>query len=66
MLTYVSSMPFVDGKKGLSGKVVGWFFTGSFSPVIVTDEPPDVVPFLPPTAFTTGPSNVNCLVASAS
>ena len=37
-----------------------------FSPVIVTDEPPDVAPFLPPTALTTGPSNVICLVALAS
>lgn len=34
-----------------------------FSPVIVTDEPPDVAPFKPFTALTTGPSNVNRLAA---
>ena len=34
-----------------------------FSPVIVTDEPPDVAPFKPASALTTGPSNVNRLAA---
>jgi hypothetical protein len=34
-----------------------------FSPVIVTDEPPDVAPFKPLSALTTGPSNVNRLAA---
>ena len=34
-----------------------------FSPVIVTDEPPDVALFKPPNALTTGPSNVNRLAA---
>ena len=50
----------------LAAAVAVKLYGPKFSPVIVTDEPPDVAPFLPPTAPTTGLSNVNCLVASAS
>ena len=47
----------------LAAAVAVKLYGPKFSPVIVTDEPPDVAPFLPPRALTTGPSNVNRLAA---
>ena len=47
----------------LAAVVAVKLYEPKFSPVIVTDEPPDVAAFLPPTALTAGPSNVNRLSA---
>ena len=47
----------------LAAVVAVRLYDPKFSPVIVTDEPPDVAPFVPPIALTAGPSNVSRLAA---